>query len=174
MSIKLHIRDCVRRQMLFPITPKARGTSPRRAMFVIEEVWRILQSPEGDDAWEQRVANLQADLEVFANGDPISPKYLFLLYPSRDCVWEIRSTDSDPSIRVLGLFAARNVFLATGIALREELGGWQSREWKRVKRNAGARWRGICLTYEPMRDIHARRLVSGAIDGKYFKDRGDP
>ena len=38
---------------------------------------------------ERRVAELQADLEVFVEARTIDPKYLFLLYPARDAVWEI-------------------------------------------------------------------------------------
>jgi len=76
---------------------------------------------------EKRVAELRADLEVFVEGRIIDPKYLFLLYPAADCVWEIRSVRSNPSIRVLGLFAKRDIFVATNFAFREDLGGWQSR-----------------------------------------------
>jgi hypothetical protein len=158
--------------MLFPIVPKRPGSSARRAMFVHERLWSVLQSPEGDDQWERRVAELQADLEVFAEGAPIDPKYFFYLYPARDGVWEIRSTRIDPSIRVLGLFAERDVFVATNHALREELGGWQSREWKRVKREASARWRHLFYAYKPMKGTDIHNKVSGALDGQYFRQFG--
>ena len=91
MSIAGEIIDRVRRKMLFPIIPTARGTTIRRALFVSEELNAILTSPEGSQEWEQRVAELRADLEVFVSARTIDPKYLFLLYPSRDAVWEIRS-----------------------------------------------------------------------------------
>ena len=73
-----------------------------------------------------RMGRLDADLEHFVVSPEIDPKYLFHLYPSQDCVWEIRSVRDDPSIRVLGMFAAKDVFVATNFALREDLGGWQS------------------------------------------------
>jgi hypothetical protein len=60
-------------------------------MFVVEELWSVLNSPEGDQEWEQRIAELQADLEIFIEGMPIDPKYMFLLYPSTKSVWDIRS-----------------------------------------------------------------------------------
>ena len=107
--------------MLFPVIPKAAGSSARRALFVYDKLWALLQSPEGDEKWERRVAELQADLDVFAEGAPIHPKYMFLLYPARDCVWEIRSTGADPSIRVFGFFAGRDAFIAMNFALRDEL-----------------------------------------------------
>lgn len=171
MSIDAEINDCIQRQMLHVLLPKAPGAVAKRALLLTEGLWEILNSTQGDDEWEQRVAELRADLEVFAEGLPIDPKYLFLLYPAANCVWEIRSVRSAPSIRVLGFFAKRDVFIATNYARREELGGWQSRDWKRVKRDAQAKWRWLFKTYPPLGGTSIKRLVTGAIDGKYFKDR---
>lgn len=155
--------------MLFPLVPRRSSASAKRALFVHERLWQLLQSPEGDDEWERRVAELQADLEVFADGTNIGPKYLFHLYPPRDALWEIRSTRDEPTIRVLGFFADKDVFIATNHALREELGGWESREWKRVKREAGARWRHVFYTHQPLKGTDIHQKISGALDGKYFK-----
>jgi len=155
--------------MLFPLLPKARGGTVRRALFVNEALNAFLNSPAGDENWERRVGELRADLEVFVEARTIGPKYLFLLYPARDTVWEIRSTSVAPSIRVLCLFAWKDVLIATGHALREELGGWESREWKTVKRDARAAWRRLFNSYDPMSGVDAKALVTGAIDGKYFK-----
>lgn len=170
MSIADEIVDRVRRGMLFQLTPRAAGSTVRRALFLSEDVWSILRSSPGDDGWEERVGQLQADLEVFVEGRAIDPKYLFLLYPARKGVWEIRSVRDQPSIRVLGLFAHKDVFVATNAALRENLGGWQSREWKDVKRTAQARWRHLFHTYQPVVTTNVMDVVTGALDGRYFKD----
>jgi hypothetical protein len=172
MSIEDEIADRCGRGMLFPLMPKAAGAPATRAMFVAEALWGVLNSPVGDDAWEKRVGELRADLERFVVGDPIDPSYLFLLYPARDAVWEIRSTRPDPSIRVLGLFARRDVYVATNHALREDLEGWQSRAWRDVKRAAAAAWRRLFHPYLPSRQKSVKRLVTGALDGKYYKRRG--
>ena len=148
MSIRDVIKDAVgQRECCIHSCQRAAGTSARRGLFVYDKLWEVLQSPEGNEEWEKRVAELQADLELFAEGAPMHPKYLFLLYPAVKAVWEIRSTGSSPSIRVMGLFAERDVFIATNFALREDLDGWQSRGWKDAKRLAGARWRHIFHTY---------------------------
>ena len=89
--------------------------------------------------------------------------------PMRDGVWEIRSVRPEPSIRVLGLFAEKDTFIATNAALREDLGGWQSKQWKDPKRLAKVRWRQLFNTYPPLKATKPKLLVSGAIDGKYFK-----
>jgi hypothetical protein len=169
MSIHDEIVDRVDRGMLFPVLPQAKGATIRRALFVSEALNGVLNSPQGNQDWERRVAELRADLEVFVEARTIDPKYLFRLYPARDAVWEIRSTRSDPSIRVLGLFAWKDVFIATNHALREELGGWNSRRWKEVKRSARAHWRQIFPAYEPKSVTSVHLVVTGALNGKYFK-----
>ena len=169
MSIFDEILDRFGRGMLFPVIPRARGSTIRRAMFVNEDLHNVLESPEGDQQWERRIAELRADLEVFVEARTIDPKYLFRLYPARDGVWEIRSVRENPSIRVLGLFASKDVFIATNHALREDLGGWDSREWKSVKRSARARWRQLFPSYDPQTPSGVKSLITGALDGKYFK-----
>lgn len=169
MSIHDLIRDRVAKGMLYPVIPKAAGTSPQRAMFVSEDVWNVLSTEHDDEDMEARLGQLQADLELFVEGRQIDPRYLFLLYPASEGVWEIRSLRPAPSIRVLGFFADKDVFVATNMALREELGGWQSRQWKDVKRLARTRWRHLFHAYQPLLSTDISTLATGTINGKYFK-----
>lgn len=169
MSIRDEIRDRVDRGMLFPLLPLAKGDALLRVLLVSEGLQAVLDSPEGDAEWEQRVGELQADLERFVTEETIDPKYLFLLYPARDAVWEIRSTGSDPSIRVLGLFPERDIFVVTNHALRKDLGGWQSRAWKDVKRLARATWRRLFAPYDPICTLNVNEVISGALDAKYYR-----
>jgi len=171
MSIQGEILDRVARQMLFPLIPKAAGAIIRRAMFVEERLWNALISPEGDVDWDDRIGRLRADLEVFVIEEYLDPKYLFLLYPAHDAVWEIRSVRDEPSIRVLGLFPELDIFVSTNYALREDLGGWQSREWKLVKRAAKAAWRRLFDPYKPKLSTIPSDVFSGATNGNYYKAR---
>lgn len=157
--------------MIFPLLPRVTGAPVRRALFVEEGLQKVLSSPEGDAEWEKRVGELRADLEVFVTEAVFDSKYMFLLYPYKDAVWEIRSTRSNPSIRVLGLFAMKDVFIATNFALREDLGGWQSREWKQVKRKARATWRRLFNTYRPIVTFDIKQVATGALDDRYFQER---
>ena len=138
-------------------------------MFVSEELWDVINSPVGAPEWDLRVAQLRATLERFVEGQPIDPKYLYLLHPPRDCVWEIRSVRPSPSIRVLGLFAEKDVFVATHHEFRCQLGEFESKAWKDAKSRAKAEWRALCHTYRPMDSTRINDLVSGALDGKYFR-----
>jgi hypothetical protein len=157
--------------MLHPLVPKAAGATIRRAMFVEEKLWGVLNSPEGDAEWEDRIGRLRADLEVFAVEEYLDPKYLFLLFRADDAVWEIRSVRDDPSIRVLGLFPFLDIFVSTNYALRKDLGGWQSREWRAVKRAAKAAWRRLFDPYQPITTTNPGEVFSGATNGDYYKIR---
>lgn len=170
MSIMDVIKDRQSSGMIYPMTPIAPGTTSRRAMFVAEDLWGVLNSPEGDEEWERRVAELQADLEYFVEGRAIDPKYLFLLYHVREAVWEIRSVRQQPSIRVLGRFARKDIFVATNFALRESLGGWESRAWRDVKVMARTKWTNLFQQYQPEQSTNIHDLVSGALNGRYFKN----
>ena len=171
MSIEDEILDRTRRKMLFPLRPKAAGATIRRAMFISERLWNDLNSAEGDAEWEDRIGRLRADLEIFITEEFIAPKYLFLLYPAADAVWEIRSVQDQPSVRVLGLFAGRNIFIPTNHARRDELGGWQSREWKVVKRAARAVWRHLFPSYEPKITTRVHEVCLGATNEIFYKHR---
>jgi len=52
------------------------------------------------------------------------------------------------------------------------LGGWESREWKTVKSVARAEWRKLFNPYQPKVGTDPKQLVTGALDGKYFKTAG--
>ena len=140
-------------------------------MFVAEDLWNELNSPEGDPEWDERIGKLRADLEVFVIEASIVPKYLFLLYPAHDAVWEIRSTKDDPSLRVMGLFPIQDTFVSTEYARRDMLGGWESREWKIIKRRACAIWRNLFFAYDPIVTIDVKQVCSGATDEIFYKER---
>jgi hypothetical protein len=171
MSIEDEILDRVRRGMLWPLQPKAAGATIRRALFVGERLWAELNSPEGDEEWEDRIGRLRADLEIFVTEPSITARYLFLLYPAADAVWEIRSVRDRPSLRVLGLFSDTDIFITTNNARREDLGGWQSREWKNVKRSARAVWRHLFPTYGPKLARNVNEVCSGATNELFYKER---
>lgn len=169
MSILDVIVARVNAGMLYPLIPRAAGSAPKRAMLIAEDLWTFLHEPDPDPEWEDRKGFLQADLEVFAEGQTIGPKYLFLLYPAREAVWEIRSGRPDPSIRVLGRFITKDVFVATNYARRDELGGWQSRRWRDVKLMSRTVWTNLFHPYQPRITSDVNQVVSGALNGKYFK-----
>ena len=139
-------------------------------MFLTSDLMTELSKARTSSVETQRFASLEADLAVFVQSPALDPKYLYRLFPPRDCVWEIRSTRPDPQIRVLGLFAEKDVFVATHHALRSDLGLWDSAAWRIAKRRANAEWWRLFSVYQPKTETDVHQLVSGAINGKYFTD----
>lgn len=114
-------------------------------------------------------ANLIADLEVFVTSPTIDPKYLWLLRPSKQGIWEIRSTRQRPQIRVFGVFAAKNIFVGTHHKLRDDLGGIDNEQWKIEIGCAKKIWRDLFPAYSHKKTNDPNQLFTGALDEKYFR-----
>lgn len=148
--------------MVVPWTPQI------RTMFVTRPILDLLQGPWDDEITETRAGILHADLETFVGGGLISREYLKRLYPARDQCWEIRSVRDNPSIRVLGAFADKDVYIAINYARREDLGGWGDRRWRDFKEECKAHWRNLFQPYAPYPAGVIHDVVTGAVDGRYF------
>lgn len=64
-------------------------------------------------------------------------------YPPADEVWDIRSRDPKPAMRVLGCFAETDVFVALVHGYRKNLGGPRSRQWRDLIESCKAEWRKL-------------------------------
>lgn len=169
MSIEVEVQRWVLREglhVLRPLTPK---TACRRAMFVTSKLWEALNGPWESEDDEERFGRLYADLVQFVEGRRIDHNYFKNLWPRRDGVWEIRSVRPSPSVRVLGRFATKDVFIATNFELRNELGEFDSREWREAKRRCLAEWRHLFNSYPALIGNTIHDHISDAIDGKYFR-----
>ena len=139
-----------------------------RAMLVTPAILSLLQGPWSDEINEARAGVLHADLEAFIAGNSVTHQHLKRLSPARDQCWEIRSVRDDPSIRVLGGFIERDVFVAINYAKREDLGGWKDRRWRDFKETCKTEWSNLFHPYLRAQSITIHDVVTGAIDGKYF------
>lgn len=169
MSILQNIRWRVQEGRLYPLVPLATSAPRIRSIYLSTYVYAAINEPRTDSAEIERYAQLEADLGVFVTSPTIDPKYLFLLSPTRESVWEIRTVRPNPGIRTMGLFASKDVFVATHYVSRDQLPGWNSRAWKEAKRHAQTQWRNLFQVYDPLRDTNVQHLVTGAINGKYFR-----
>jgi len=139
-----------------------------RRMYITDELRQALGNPSPADV--ERFARLEADLGMFVTSPTIDPKYVQLLMPVRNAVWEIRSVRPRPSIRVTGLFAEKDIFIATQHYLRAPLGGFDTREWRDAIERAKTAWRNLFPGYDPSNETDATKLITGAISGQYFKN----
>jgi hypothetical protein len=141
--------------LLYPAMP---GTLVKRKMYISAEIRGLLDGPWSDTKWEERCGQLRADLDRFIEGivltvaeEPYKGKtsYIKRLDPARDEVWEIRSRDPQPSLRIFGRFADKDLFVALSWANRADLGGPMSREWRDAKETCNAEWRKLFPAYAP-------------------------
>jgi len=110
--------------------------------------------PWPDQATEVRMNKLHANLDVFSEGRKVvvargreSTCLFKQLDPIGHEVWEIRSVDPRPSLRLFGAFAITDVFVALHIYRRDELGGPESRQWRDAIVRFKAEWRRLFLSY---------------------------
>jgi len=161
MSILAEITNRIqegRLQELLPALPSQRLV---RRMIVSPDIAALVLGPWTEPDWEERCNYLRADLDRFISGQTIPVtagklndrhSYLKQLIPAAGEIWEIRSRDPDPSLRVMGRFAAVDVFVALAWYKRASLGGPSSRPWRDATVQCATDWRNLFPAYEP---IHA-------------------
>jgi hypothetical protein len=130
-----------------------------RSIFVSDEVNSLFVGPWNNPEWEARCGLLRADLDRFTQGGVIAVaerpfrrgRHAFMrqLYRWREEVWEIRSRDPNPGIRVLGRFAETDVFIALTWHRRADLLGPQSRGWRDAIVDCKTKWRNLFPAYPP-------------------------
>lgn len=97
-----------------------------RIIYVEDKLFRRIVDPDPTD---YRVGQLWSDLDHFSHGRKLTVGYgpeptciMKLLDPRGDEVWELRSKDPEPQIRVFGRFADTDLFVATHAEYRDFLG----------------------------------------------------
>ena len=143
---------------LQPLMPSTIGVTSRH-LYVNKEIFPLLVGPWHNAQWEERCGYLRADLDRFIHGGliPVAERpflrgnsaYMRQLFRWRENVWEIRSRDPKPGIRVLGRFADTDVFVALSWWHRADLGGPRSREWRDAIVGCKTEWRNLFPAYEP-------------------------
>lgn len=168
MSISLEIRARREEGRLVLMQPLVPGPHVR-SLFAEESLFRDI-----DDGQRQltgtlayRVGQLRSDFDHFSAGGTTVVGYgtentcLFKqLDPRAEEVWEIRSRNPKPAIRVFGRFAEADCFIATHWCLRTDLGGPDSREWATEIRRCKAEWKKLFPTYDPHTGTSANDYIS--------------
>lgn len=164
MSIYDGLLSWVNDGELFEFQPQMPGTLAMRRMFASKEVNAL---PWGED----RYARLRADLDRFTQGDIIAVRfppsksveaYLALLEPADERIWEIRSTQPEPQLRVFGHFAQADTFIALKCGERKDFE--TEEDWKLTFKGCQTEWRRLLPAYEPV----AGTNIHDYITRKYF------
>jgi hypothetical protein len=148
------------------------GEPELRSICVAEPMNRILSGPwPNDNEWEQ-AEHLKADLSRFIRGGLITVSedpdektcQLKRLQPGRREVWEIRSREPLPGIRVFGRFADKDLFVAFCWEDRMILGPKNSETWKYHARRCVADWTNYFPNHLP---VHNGRFPDDYISNTY-------
>lgn len=170
MSICDEIRLRVEEGRLLYLPHLIPGVERRRMLFVSVEVGHVVSPPWDETPNGLRFSQLRAHLDIFTSGSMISvteqpykkPRatYIARVDPPADEVWDIRSIDPRPAIRVLGCFAETDLFIALVWDYRKSLGGPGSQEWRTLREKCKASWRHLFPTYRPFAGTKLSDYVS--------------
>jgi hypothetical protein len=187
LLIYMSIRDEINARLaeadprLFRFEPSLPSDPECRSMFLSAEVKALLDGPWHDQDLRYRAGRLRADLEEFITGkeitvclEPFAAKaaYMGRLAPVTDGVWDIRSRDPSPALRVIGLFAETDVFIALRWAPRSRkpkwttkppLGAKDSREWRDIIVQCRTDWTNLFHTFQPVRGDCVHAYISESV-----------
>ena len=172
MSIYDELQNLVNERRLFFLSPALPGSLVRRKMYITPQIRKLIMGPWTDPDWEERCGDLRADIDHFVEGKLLTvaaksykghTSQLKRLEPAKDEVWEIRSRDPKPSIRVFGRFADKDLFVALNWRLRVDLGKIGTREWRNARLECKTEWKKLFLAYEPKSGDHLHDYISNIV-----------
>jgi hypothetical protein len=157
MSIRDEINAHIIARRLFYLPPQFASIRAIRTMIVAPDLYSDLQpSAWPNNKTGQRLGRLRADLDRFTANDRISialfpqnkPKttYMARIEPVANEVWDFRSTDPKPGMRVLGRFSAKDAFVALVWDFHENLKG---SAWGRLGEGCLQEWAKLFPNYPP-------------------------
>lgn len=158
MSLLDEVADWCARGRLFVLEPYVSGQLIRRTIVLSAELHLLIYEPWDGPSWEYRCRSLWAYLDAFILGVSVTvakrpflakKAYFAQLHPASEEVWEIRSRNPRPSLRIFGRFAATDVFVALTWSKRAVLGAAKSREWRDARERCKSEWRRLFPAFEP-------------------------
>jgi hypothetical protein len=146
------------------------GLPARRILYISEQLRLLLtgQAPGMNQKQIERWLVARAVLEQFVDGKwitvkskPKSRAELAILCPHSDEIWEIRDVKPRPSLRILGSFAQKDLFVALAPYERSELGAKGSTEWTRALQQYKTQWTWL---------FGQERPISGSFPDDYLSN----
>lgn len=167
MSIREEVEARRSENRLLVVDPLVLGAPQPRVILATADVYGELIGPWEDCSKEYRIGELRADLDHFTTGGlinvssgPEKHAYMKHLDPPDDQVWEIRSRDPKPSMRVFGRFAETDVFIATNLMDRAYLGPIGSKRWRDEFERCKSEWMKLFPTYPPLNGATINEYIS--------------
>jgi hypothetical protein len=150
-----------------------------RSILLHEEVRAALLDGT-TEAQRVRMMKLRADMESFVSGGAISmcfipreadEEFFGLLDPPGEAAWDMRSRDPPPGLRVLGMFAKVNTFVALDWWPRSVKPAWTGKQpltcelrWRMAIHEVRERWHHILPGEIPVSGTDVRNYVTGIVN----------
>ncbi len=136
------------------LPPVLASTPSVRYVFVTEDVRQELCGPWDTPEHTIRYTRARAVVDAFTGGLRIAARYppsrsakaqLALLDPAHEEVWEFRSREPKPGVRVFGCFSELDTFIALWTELRENI----DEDFKKEREECKRQWRKFFPTFAP-------------------------
>ncbi len=178
MSIRDEINNWIDGGRLFLLGRALESDPVERNLLISSEIKELVDGPWIDETMSKRCGQLRANMEVFMGGElipvclnPFQAKaaYMGLLDPVGDGIFDIRSRDPKPGLRVFGAFAETDTFIAltwcprsvaVSWAGKKPLGDRDSREFRDAILECKTAWRRFFPTYPPVTGDNLRDYIS--------------
>lgn len=172
MSIREEIRARVAAGELFPLAQTIPSDKSVRRIVVAKSINDQLSGPWNNDATAAQWNQIQADLESFVYGAPVTisrnPRraktaFLARLEGEKGQIWELRERTHKPGLRLIGGFAEKDLFVLLHWSLRIDLNNYGSPEWHAFINNCKAEWKRLFLTWLPLAADDYNEYLTGPI-----------
>ena len=174
MSIQHSIEDAIAEGRLLVFEPEFDSDELVRSLLLHPQLESDIS--ERVEEWGRRVGRLRADFESFVKGEHISLSMtpfehktatMGLMAPTADGIWEIRSRDPKPGLRVFGKFPCADTFVALDweprsvrFGRKEPLGTRFSLEYQLALLETNKRWNIALPDLAPLLEGNYRDYVS--------------
>jgi hypothetical protein len=134
------------------------GLQPRRTLYISEKLRQLITGTAANMDLKKRERWLvsRAVLEAFVDGNWITTKSkpksrgeMAILCPHDAGIWEFRDVKPKPSLRILGGFMQKDVFVALAPYERSELGKKGSQEWSNALQDFKSQWERLFADCKP-------------------------
>lgn len=147
------------------LNPSRLSDAKRRALYLTPQLASEVFSEPDDEEKLDDLAFLEQEMHRFTSAKNIEECYFKMLAPKSKRVWELKATDGeDIHLRVFGVFAEKDVFVAMSYAYRADLGDKDSYEWKRQISYTRKMWDHLFPGHSPKGIETIQSLVTGVID----------
>jgi hypothetical protein len=172
-----YLRECLRDERLYEVPILSPSMTVQRRILALPKLMRQIDGSAASGGQRRLVIELRADLDDFIGGEPVTvggPKHKAaymkpMARAPRESgfggheVWEIRSREPEPGIRLFGRFAQRDVFVATDWERRDTLGALGSLIWRREIRRCKHDWTTVFGTRGPHIGANVHDYISDPV-----------